>query len=86
MRSKKVFFIVSEKRERIRIQRRARRVVKNNFCKTCEKTVGWLTFDEVSTLTKKSLKEIREECENGKFDIRTADDGRIFVCLESLFR
>ena len=86
MKSKKVFLVISEKRERITVSRKTKRAVHREFCQNCQKKVEWLKFEEVLSLTEKKPDEIRKDFENGKFDYQVADDGRILICLNSIFK
>ena len=86
MKSKKVFFVISEKRERITMRRKSKKVIHREFCKNCQKNVEWLKFEEVLLLTKKEPDEIRKDFENGNFDYQIAPDGQILICLNSIFK
>lgn len=86
MNSKKVFLVISEKRERITLRRRSKKVIDREFCRNCRMKVDWLNFEEVLLLTEKGSEEVRRNCENGKFDYRIAPDGYVLICLNSIFK
>ncbi len=86
MESKKVFLVISEKREKITIRHRSKKVITREFCQICKKRVSWLTFEEVLQLTEKTFDEIKHDCENGQLDFQVTADGQVLICSNSFFR
>lgn len=85
MKTKKVFFLLNEKRERITVRRKTKRVVSNSICRQCGTRTFWLTLEEVSAITGKDNEMTVSEMETGKLDFRKAENGQIFICQNSVF-
>jgi hypothetical protein len=86
MDPKKVFLVISEKHERIIIRRNKQKLVLETYCRRCREKVEWLTINEVSEITAKTIEEIRDELESGSLDFQVTDDSRLFICRNSVFR
>ena len=85
MKTRKGFFIQTEKYERIRIQRKSKQKLLKSFCDRCGKEVEWLEFGEVLAITNMKKEELKTLIAEGIFDFYLTDEGRLLICKESLF-
>lgn len=84
MAEPKIFFIVTERRERIVVRRRPTAAAPGAFCRKCGRNVEWLTLSETLDVTGRTTEEIRDALEDGILDFQLTDEGLLYICRGSV--
>lgn len=84
MKTRKGFFLYSEKYERIKVETKRRAVVVRRHCEKCREPVTWLTIPEVAREASTTPEAVTAVLARQELHLRIEDRGEVYICSKSL--